>query len=233
MAGAPSGLLRHVRRLVAADTTDHLTWTTKPLQRFAATGDEAAFALLVRRHGPMVLGVCRRLLGHEQDAEDVFQAAFLILARKAGTIRRADPGGFLYRVAYRLAVRARASAARRTQRERRPGAAAAADPASDVTWREVRAVVGEELQQLPEDAALRGGRSATSRGGPTTRRPGSQVGARARRAAGSTRDVSYSANGSSGARAGSDGARSPPRSSPRKVRRRLLRCWPVRRFGWP
>ncbi len=62
------------------------------------------FTLLVRRHGPMVLGLCRRLLGHEQDAEDAFQATFLILARKAGSIRQTDVGGFLYRVAYHLAV---------------------------------------------------------------------------------------------------------------------------------
>jgi RNA polymerase sigma factor (sigma-70 family) len=150
MAGTPSGLLRHVRRLVG-DTTDYLTdWQL--LQRFVAAGDQAAFALLVRRHGPMVLGVCRRLLGHEQDAEDVFQAAFVILARRAGAVRRADAGGFLYRVAHHLATRARAGAARRRQHERRAEVAAPADAERDVTWREMQGVVGEELQRLPGEA---------------------------------------------------------------------------------
>jgi RNA polymerase sigma factor (sigma-70 family) len=147
MAGTPSGLLRHVRRIVA-DTTDHLT-DQQLLQRFAAAGDQAAFALLVRRHGPMVLGVSRRLLGHEQDAEDVFQAAFVILARRVGAIRQADAGGFLYRVAYHLATRARAGVARRRQYERRAEVTAPAETERDVTWREMQAVVGEELQRLP------------------------------------------------------------------------------------
>jgi RNA polymerase sigma factor (sigma-70 family) len=125
------------------------------LERFAAERGEAEFSVLVQRHGPMVLGLCRRLLGHEQDAEDAFQAAFLILARKAGSIRQTDVGGFLYRVAYHLAVRARAHRANRTQRESQVGAARLAGPTSanalaDVTWREVRQVVDEELQRLPD-----------------------------------------------------------------------------------
>jgi RNA polymerase sigma factor (sigma-70 family) len=130
---------------------DHLT-DRQLLQRFAEGSDPLAFAMLLRRHGPMVLGVCRRLLGHEQDAEDAFQAAFLILARKAGAVRQADLGGYLYRVAYHLSARARAGAARRKERERRAEATAPSGPADDVTWREVRAVVDEELWQLPAEA---------------------------------------------------------------------------------
>jgi RNA polymerase sigma factor (sigma-70 family) len=162
MAGAPSSLLRHVHHLVAGHTLDRLT-DHQLLERFAAERGEAEFALLLRRHGPMVLGLCRRLLGHEQDAEDVFQAAFLILARKAGAIRQADVGGFLYRVAYHLAVRARGHAARQKQRENQVGAASraalgpvrlagrtSADLLRDVTWHEVRSVVDEELQRLPD-----------------------------------------------------------------------------------
>jgi RNA polymerase sigma factor (sigma-70 family) len=151
MSTAPSGLLRHVHRLVAAPGLDRLT-DRQLLRRFADEGDQEAFALLLRRHGPMVLGVCRRLLGHEQDSEDAFQATFLTLARKAGAVRQADPGGYLYRVAYHLATRARAGAARRKELERQANAPSPADPAGDLSWREVRAVVDEELGRVPAEA---------------------------------------------------------------------------------
>src|SRR5215471_7585064 len=86
------------------------------LARFVASRDECAFATLVARHGPMVLGVCRRLLRHEQDAEDVFQATFLVLARKARSVSHPDLlGPWLYRVAYRAALRALARAGRRRE----------------------------------------------------------------------------------------------------------------------
>ena len=89
MTVTPANLLRHVRHLAAAHTVEQLT-DRQLLERFRTRREEGAFALLVRRHGPMVLGVCRRVLGREQDAEDVFQAVFLVLAKKAGAIRRAD-----------------------------------------------------------------------------------------------------------------------------------------------
>src|SRR5215831_14352810 len=91
-------LLRQLNRLVApqdqTDQTDH-----ELLRRFAAGRDEGAYLVLLRRHAGLVWGVCRRVLGHEQDAEDAFQATFLALARQAASVRHTDAvGSWLYRV---------------------------------------------------------------------------------------------------------------------------------------
>ena len=89
------------------------------LESYVARGEEAAFEALVRRHGPMVLGVCRRILNHGHDAEDAFQATFLVLVRKAASIvPREVVGNWLYGVACRTAMKARAMAAKRRMRER-------------------------------------------------------------------------------------------------------------------
>ena len=109
MGKAPAGtLLRHLRGLAlpgAGQLPDR-----ELLQRFASDRDGAAFEELVRRHGPMVLRVCRRILREEHDAEDAFQATFLVLARKAAGISAgATVAGWLYRVAYRIALRARSA----------------------------------------------------------------------------------------------------------------------------
>src|SRR5439155_16457648 len=110
--------LDHLQLALAPPGADALT-DAQLLARFLTYRDEAAFAVLVRRHGPMVLGVCRRVLGHVHDAEDAFQAAFLVLARKAGSVlKREVVGSWLYMVAYRTAQRARAGQARRHAREK-------------------------------------------------------------------------------------------------------------------
>lgn len=126
------------------------------LDRFTQEGDTDAFGALVQRHGGLVWSVCRRLMAQEQDAEDVFQAAFMVLARKARSIRRKEAlGPWLYRVAYHLGVKARGRQARRREREReamavheernRAGDAADLDPAR----RELLAVLDREVQRLP------------------------------------------------------------------------------------
>jgi DNA-directed RNA polymerase specialized sigma24 family protein len=102
------------------------------LKRFAVQRDAAAFAALVRRHGPMVLAVCRRVLHDAHEADDAFQATFLILVRKAGIIARPELlGNWLYGVAYRVAMKARVNAARRREYESRTPALAVGDPLSE------------------------------------------------------------------------------------------------------
>ncbi len=121
------------------------------LDRFAGRGDQAAFAAVVARHGPMVLAVCRGVLRSRDDAEDAFQATFLILARRADSVRRAESlGAWLQRVARRVAIKANGDAARRLARERStarppddPGPAAG-------PWAEVVPLLHEEIGRLPE-----------------------------------------------------------------------------------
>src|SRR5262249_53537960 len=122
------------------------------LARFVACRDEDAFTSLVRRHGPMVLGVCRRILG-DTAAEDAFQATFLVLVRRAASLDRPELlGNWLYGVASRVAREARSREARRRARERQAQAMARpeAGPAPEPVWADLRPVLDEELGQLPE-----------------------------------------------------------------------------------
>ena len=120
------------------------------LGRFASSREEAAFTTLLERHGPMVLGVCRRLLGHEQDAEDAFQTTFLLLARNAGSVRKGGSiAAWLHGAARRIAGKSRRAAARRRERERRAAPAGEARGGFEVAARELRAVLDEELAALP------------------------------------------------------------------------------------
>ncbi len=121
------------------------------LECFVRERDEAAFAELTRRHGPLVWGACRRVLARPQDAEDVFQATFLVLARKAALIGwHESVGGWLHAVAHRLARKAQCDLARRHSRERQGAMPARTDPGPDPSWREVGALLDEELERLPQ-----------------------------------------------------------------------------------
>src|SRR5262249_17828150 len=112
--------------------------------------DSAAFEAILHRHGPMVLEVCRALLPNAADAEDAFQATFLVLAQSAGSIRKTDTlGAWLHGVAYRMALKARADFARRRRHESRAPRQELSAP-RDPTWGEVRQVLHEELSQLSE-----------------------------------------------------------------------------------
>src|SRR5262245_6489499 len=112
-------VLRHLRDWRTHQVLGNVS-DTQLLQRFTARREEAAFAALVRRHGPMVLGVSQRILHAVQDAEDVFQATFLLLARKARSIRkRASVASWLHGVAHRLALRAKEQRSCRRGHEQR------------------------------------------------------------------------------------------------------------------
>ena len=112
---------------------------------------EAAFSVLVDRHGAMVLGVCRRVLGNRHSAEDAFQATFLVLARKAPTIaRREQLASWLHGVARRAAMDALARAARQYAREKRLGIISPVQRMDEIQKSELRAILDEELAGLPE-----------------------------------------------------------------------------------
>src|SRR5262249_17501866 len=113
-------------------------------------GDEAAFTALVNRHGPMVLGVCRRVLRPAHDADDAFQATLLVLLRKARPLRRPELlGNWLYGVAHRTALKARTLAAKRRARERPVVDHLAGAPSPTAAWGDVRPVLDEEVSRLP------------------------------------------------------------------------------------
>jgi RNA polymerase sigma factor (sigma-70 family) len=125
------------------------------LERFVMERDEAAFAALVRRHGAMVLRLCRRVLQNEADAEDAFQATFLVLSRKAASLRLEDPlAGWLHGVAYRIAHKARIGAARRRKHESRLAARHSSDPLNELTLREAHEILDQELLRLPDKFRL-------------------------------------------------------------------------------
>jgi RNA polymerase sigma factor (sigma-70 family) len=156
MAARPQQLLQHIRRF--ASGPDQAP-DGELLARYALLRDEDAFAELVRRHGPMVLAVCRRVLGDAHDAEDAFQATFLVLARKADSVRNPEAlAAWLHGVARHLSLKCRRAEDRRRRHESGEGRVAPGaprqDPLDELTARELLLVLDEELQRLPKSYRL-------------------------------------------------------------------------------
>ena len=145
---------RHLGRLFDAGSAVGLT-DGELLERVAQRRDEwaeAAFEVLLARHGAMVLTVCRQVLGDAHAAEDTFQATFLVLVRRAGSLRVREPGTvgpWLYGVAYRIALKARREDARRRARERRAAVPAVGNTSAAIAQGEVHALLHEEVNRLP------------------------------------------------------------------------------------
>jgi RNA polymerase sigma-70 factor (ECF subfamily) len=139
----------HIRRLAAGEAVAGPS-SQQLLQDFLTRHDETAFTALVQRHGPMVLGVCRHVLHHLQDAEDAFQGTFLVLARKASSIRSGESlASWLHGVALHTALRARRDLARRRRHEKQAKPMSHAKPSWDLALQELQTVVDEEVQRLP------------------------------------------------------------------------------------
>src|SRR5262245_19154602 len=150
MPTSPSAsILRHLGAFAVAQAD--AASDRELLERFTRGRDEEAFAALLRRHGPMVWRVCRRFVPHFGDAEDAFQATFLLLARHAGSIRACESAaGWLYRVAGNSARKLRDSAARQTRLERLAPARASTAPLMDMSARELLDTLDQELNRLPD-----------------------------------------------------------------------------------
>src|SRR5262245_31237291 len=148
MAGNRSAVLHRVVRTVA-EADQSAVSDRELLRRYAREGNQAAFEALVRRHTGMVLGVCRRALASMQDAEDACQATFLVLARKAGSVRwQSSAVNWLYATARKVAGNARVAAERRARREARAAVPEAVEPADRMTVRELVGILDEELGKL-------------------------------------------------------------------------------------
>src|SRR5262249_30799713 len=143
-------VLTHIRKLALAEPAPE--WSdAELLQQFIAYNDQTAFTALVERHGRLVLGICRHVLQHDADAEDAFQATFLVLARNAASIRKYEAlASWLHGVAYRIAMKAKRDAARRRARERQAAARPAEKSFAETSLRELQMVLDEEVQRLPD-----------------------------------------------------------------------------------
>jgi RNA polymerase sigma factor (sigma-70 family) len=156
MASAASGTVFHyLSGLFAVGTVTGLG-DEQLLARYSCSKDEVAFEALVARHGPMVLATCRAVLKREHDVEDAFQTTFLVLARKAHSIRGGTLGGWLHRVAYRVAVRASVEAKRRRRKEVETSTMAPLHTSrpAPATGDDLRPILHEAIERLPESQRL-------------------------------------------------------------------------------
>jgi RNA polymerase sigma factor (sigma-70 family) len=145
---AASPILHLIRRVAEDQHLKELP-DQELLRRFSTGRDEAAFSALLRRHGPMVLDICRNMLGNAEDAEDGFQATFLVLAQKAGAIqKKSSVGSWLHGVAYRVALKAQAEFARRQKHEAGASGQTPATASDDFSWRDVQQALHAELNRL-------------------------------------------------------------------------------------
>jgi RNA polymerase sigma factor (sigma-70 family) len=143
-------VIRYLRNVAMLPGSQGLT-DGQLLERFTSLREEAAFEELLRRHGPMVLGVCRRVLGNAHDAEDAFQATFLVLVRKAAAILpREMVGNWLYGVAYHTALRGKTAAMKRRAKERQVAVVAQMDLGQEEVWQELQPLLDHELHRLPD-----------------------------------------------------------------------------------
>src|SRR5947209_12430177 len=148
--GQMGKVLQHLRKIGMLHSAGGLT-DGQLLEHFLTQREQAAFEALVRRHGPMVLGVCRRILANTHDAEDAFQATFVILVRKAASFtRRETVGNWLYGVAYRTALKARAAAARRRVKEMQGGQMRRHEVLPEEDWEELQPLLDQELNRLAD-----------------------------------------------------------------------------------
>jgi RNA polymerase sigma factor (sigma-70 family) len=153
-SGALGSGLKHLRDLFDSGTSIGLS-DGELLRRYAASRDGTAFEALVARHGPMVAATCRAILRYQHDVEDAFQATFLVLARKAGSIQASDAlGGWLHRVAYRAAVQLNLQAKRRRTREAEVSTMEAPDASRSALDFDVRSILHEEIDRLPDTHRL-------------------------------------------------------------------------------
>lgn len=143
-------LLQNIRRVIDRDQVKTLT-DEELVERFSSGKEQVAFEALVQRHGPLVLGVCRRILGNAEDVEDAFQAIFVVLAHKSASLhKRRSVGSWLYTIAYHVALKAKAANARRQAHERRAGTMSKVECLGEADWQELRMVLDEELHRLPD-----------------------------------------------------------------------------------